>query len=233
MKDTILIVEDEISLRETLAYNLDKQGYKVITARDGYQALDYARQKKPSLIIMDLMIPGIDGMDVTRILRSETNIPILMLTARSEEIDKILGLEIGADDYITKPFSMRELLTRVKTALRRVRMNQFDHDTEEPKLDVLIIGNLIINQDRHEVKINGQLLDIKPKEYELLLYFAQHIGQVLTRERLLERVWGWQFSGGTRTVDVHIRWLREKIETNPGNPKRLITVRGVGYRFEG
>ncbi len=180
------------------------------------------------------MLPGIDGLEITRILRQDQTLPILMLTARDGEIDRVLGLEIGADDYMTKPFSMRELLARVKALLRRVRI---DHEkaVREPghKAEKLEFGNLIINLTRLEVTIQDEVLHLKPKEYELLLYLARHRGQVMSRDHILERVWGWDFGGGSRTVDVHVRWLREKIEADPANPNRIVTVRGVGYRFEG
>jgi len=233
MGAVILVVEDEPSLRETLSYNLQKNGYEVLTASDGYRALELARTKQPALIIMDLMIPGIDGMEATRILRGEMNVPILMLTAKAEEIDRVLGLEIGADDYITKPFSMRELMARVKATLRRERMHQAKPPQEVRKSEKLVFDNLTIDIDRREVTIESKAVMMKPKEYDLLLFFAQHIGRVLSRELILKRVWGWDYIGGTRTVDVHVRWLREKIEADASHPERLITVHGVGYRFEG
>lgn len=234
MQPKVLIVEDEQSLQETLAYNLAKEGYKVEAVGDGYEALEAARKMQPDLIVMDIMLPGLDGFEVTRIIRQEMNVPILMLTARDDEIDRVLGLEIGADDYLTKPFSMRELIARVKAQLRRVRLIRQEMETETAREDDrLLMGNLILNLTRREVHLDDQVMPIKPKEYELLLFLARHRGQVLSRDLLLERVWGWDFSGGSRTVDVHIRWLREKIEPDPANPTRIVTVRGVGYRFEG
>lgn len=234
MAETILIVEDEETLRETLGYNLEQQGYKVETVGDGRQAIAKARQIKPALIVMDIMIPGIDGMEATRILRSEMSVPILMLTARSEEIDRVLGLEMGADDYMTKPFSMREFLARVKAMLRRVRIDRESQKGEVgfPK-EVLKFENLEIDITRHETRLKGEVLALKPKEFDLLLFLARHKGQVLSRELILERVWGWDFVGGTRTVDVHVRWLRSKIEPDASNPVRILTIRGAGYRFEG
>jgi DNA-binding response OmpR family regulator len=234
MAEKILVVEDEPTLLETLIYNLKRDGYYVEGVNDGKTAIDAAKEMQPDLIVLDLMLPGIDGFEVTRILRQEMTIPILMLTARDEEIDRVIGLEIGADDYITKPFSMRELLARIKAILRRVRIDMEKASTRTVKIDNQIeLDNLIINLTRLEVTIDGEVLPLKPKEYELLLYLARHRGQVMSRDRILERVWGWDFSGGSRTVDVHIRWLREKIESDPAKPKRIITVRGVGYRFEG
>lgn len=232
--ETILIVEDEPALQETLYYNLERQGYEVEAVGDGQAALDVARKLRPDLIILDLMLPILDGFEVCRILRQEMNVPILMLTARDDEIDRVLGLEIGADDYLTKPFSMRELLARVKAQLRRVRLIKEEMSSEDQtQSKSLYFDNLCLDMTRREVLLDDQPLTLKPKEYELLLYIAQHRGQALSRERILERVWGWEYTGGSRTVDVHVRWLREKIEENPASPKRIVTVRGAGYRFEG
>ncbi|WP_299028031.1 response regulator transcription factor [uncultured Thermanaerothrix sp.] len=237
MGEKILIVEDETTLQEALAYNLRRQGYEVEVASDGPAALNVARRSRPDLIILDIMLPGMDGFEVCRILRQEMTTPVLMLTARDDEIDRVVGLEVGADDYLTKPFSMRELLARVKALLRRVRMVREEvgggHTRSESQPPSLQYGNLLINIGRREVLLNGNPLPLKPKEYELLLYLAQHRGQVLTREQILERVWGWEYIGDSRTVDVHIRWLREKIEPEPAKPRRIVTVRGAGYRFEG
>ncbi len=227
----ILVVEDEASLRETLSYNLMQQGYEVSTAQDGREGLRLARQEKPDLIVMDVMLPELDGMEVTRILRAESNVPILMLTARHDELDRVLGLEVGADDYLSKPFSMRELLARVKAMLRRVRLMEESAETDAPD-EELAFGNLSIDPARHEARLGGKPLALKPKEYELLLYLARHRGQVLSRDAILENVWGWDFSGGSRTVDVHIRWLRSKVEPEPDRPRRIVTVRGAGYMFE-
>lgn len=236
MPEKILVVEDEPTLQETIAYNLKKQGYEVTVVGDGHGALDAARSMDPDLLLLDLMLPGIDGIEITRILRREMNVPIIMLTARDEEIDRVLGLEMGADDYLTKPFSMRELMARVKSQLRRARLHQEEleryGDKETPQ-ETLAFGKLVINTTRHEVTLAGEVISLKPKEYELLLFFAEHRGQMLTREFILERVWGWDYVGDSRTVDVHIRWLRKKIEDDPSNPERIITVRGGGYRFEG
>ncbi|GAB4497271.1 MAG: response regulator transcription factor [Anaerolineales bacterium] len=236
MPDHILVIEDETALRETLIYNLQKQGYQVSTEQDGAKAILTARSSPPDLILLDLMLPGLDGFEVCRILRQEMNVPILMLTARADEIDRVIGLEVGADDYITKPFSMRELLARVKAQLRRVRMDKAETaapSTAPAALNTLQFGNLQINITRHQVLLNNQPLDLKPKEYELMLFLARHHGKVLSRELILQRVWEWDFSGGSRTVDVHVRWLREKIEDDPSMPKRIVTVRGAGYRFDG
>jgi len=232
--ETILVVEDEPSLQETLAYNLIRQGYSVETVGDGIAALEAARRLQPDLIVLDIMLPGLDGFEVCRIVRQEMNVPILMLTARDDEIDRVIGLEMGADDYLTKPFSMREFLARVKAHLRRVRLIREEIDgTSKVTVEKLVFDNLILNLTRREVLLENQPLALKPKEFELLLFLANHRSQVLSRDLILERVWGWEFSGGSRTVDVHVRWLREKIESDPANPKRIVTVRGAGYRFEG
>lgn len=237
MADKILVVEDEISLQETLAYNLKRQGYEVETASTGDAALSQARLSRPDLIVLDVMLPGIDGFEVCRILRQEMNTPVLMLTARDDEIDRVVGLEVGADDYMIKPFSMRELVARVKAMLRRVRLVREEvvasAAAAPPPQQMLAFDNLVLDLTRREVRMDGQVLTMKPKEFELLLFFAQHRGQVLSREFILERVWGWNYIGDGRTVDVHIRWLREKIEKDPGTPSRLVTVRGAGYMFEG
>ncbi|HNT77006.1 MAG TPA: response regulator transcription factor [Anaerolineae bacterium] len=234
MAEKILVVEDELVLRETLMYNLVRQGYEVSAAADGLQAVAMARQAPPDLILLDIMLPKMDGFEVCRLLRQELRAPIIMLTARTDEVDKVVGLEVGADDYLTKPFSMRELLARVKAQLRRVRLlrEEFAPETS-PSAPQLCYGDLALDLERHEVYLCGEPLALKPKEYELLVYLAHHRGKVLSRERLLEEVWGWDFSGGSRTVDVHIRWLREKLETDPADPVRIVTVRGAGYRFEG
>jgi DNA-binding response OmpR family regulator len=236
MRETVLVVEDEPSLQETLTYNLKKEGYNVEAVGDGLLALDSARQLKPDLIVLDLMLPGMDGFEVCRTLRREMTTPILMLTARDDEIDRVVGLEVGADDYLTKPFSMRELMARVKAQLRRARLirEELKRQPESlPQQERLVFDNLGINITRREATLDGQPLHLKPKEYELLLFLAGHRGQMLSREFILERVWGWDYIGDSRTVDVHVRWLRQKIEADPARPERIITVRGGGYRFEG
>ena len=236
MQDTILVVEDEPALRDTLVYNLQKDGFTVEAVGDGRSALESARRLNPKLIVLDIMLPELDGFEVARILRKEMSTPILMLTARDDEIDRVVGLEVGADDYLTKPFSMRELMARVKAQLRRTRLLREELEkAPQPakKQETLSFNDLVINITRHEVTLHNTPLQLKPKEYELLEFFAAHKGQMLSREFILERVWGWDFIGDSRTVDVHVRWLRQKIEDDPGNPTRIVTVRGGGYRFEG
>lgn len=236
MSERILIVEDEKALRESLIYNLEREGYQADGIANGILALDSARKNHPDLILLDIMLPGMDGFEVARAVRKEMNTPILMLTARNDEIDRVVGLEVGADDYMTKPFSMRELMARVKAMLRRVRLireeiamkQAIDDEQHQP----LVFGNLSLDVDRHAVIMDDHPLELKPKEFELLEYFLRHPGKVLSRETLLQNIWGWEYTGDSRTVDVHVRWLREKIEEDPSRPQRLVTVRGSGYRFE-
>jgi DNA-binding response OmpR family regulator len=235
MTEKILVVEDELALQETLAYNLKKEGYIVETVGNGRYALESARKLKPDLIVLDIMLPEMDGFEVARILRKEMSTAILMLTARDDEIDRVVGLEVGADDYLTKPFSMRELIARVKAQLRRTRLlrEEISKSNEPVRHEILTFENLAIDLTRREVTLNEKPVQLKPKEYELLLFFAEHRRQMLSREFILERVWGWDYIGDSRTVDVHVRWLRQKIEENSSEPKRIVTVRGGGYRFEG
>ena len=233
---TILVVEDDPVLRETLVYNLKGQAFTVEAVQDGLAALEVARSLRPDLILLDLMLPKLDGIEVCRILRREMAVPILMLTARDDEIDRVVGLEIGADDYITKHFSMRELMARVKAHLRRQRLLQEEVAISVPQPEdskIIQLGNLTLDLTRREVRLDEKPLSLTPKEFELFSFLAQHRGQALTRIELLEQVWGWEYLGGTRTVDVHIRGLREKIEIDPAHPVRIVTVRGAGYRFEG
>jgi len=242
-RDRILVVEDDLTLLETLEYNLAGEGYQVITAGDGLAALAAARAEPPDLVVLDLMLPRLDGFEVCRILRRETSVPILMLTARADEVDRVVGLEVGADDYLTKPFSMRELLARVKALLRRVRLTREDTfaalsggaagDQVAAGAEQLAFGDLVIDLRRHQAQMRGEAVGLKPKEFELLVFLARHKGMALSRDLLLERVWGYDYGGGSRTVDVHVRWLREKVEADPANPQRIVTVHGVGYRFEG
>ncbi len=236
----VLVVEDEPSLVDTLEYSLTRQGYDVRTATDGVKALELARKEQPDLVVLDVMLPSLDGFEVCRILRQEMSVPILMLTARTDEVDKIVGLEVGADDYMTKPFSMRELTARVKALLRRVRLVREEMVGEEksdatgaPPSERLVFDDLIIDLGRREMTYRQQLFHLKPKEFDLLVFLARNRGIVMSRDLILERVWGWDYDGGSRTVDVHVRWLREKIEADASNPTRIVTVRGIGYRFEG
>ncbi len=232
--DKILVVEDDRNLLDTLRYNLRKEGYEVVTAIDGAEALDVARREKPDLIILDIMLPKMSGFEVCRILRREMIVPILMLTAKTEETDnetdKIVGLEIGADDYMTKPFSMRELLARLGAMLRRAKMIEMQPG---PREALLKVGDIEVDIARHKASRGVTVLELTPKEFDLLAFLARNKGFVFSRDQLLEKVWGYDFAGDTRTVDVHISWLRQKIETDPNNPKHLVTVRGTGYKLEG
>jgi len=229
-ENKILIVEDDPNLLAALKYNLQKDGYDTVTAIDGAEAVETARKKNPDLIILDVMLPILNGFEVCRILRKEMTVPILMLTAKTEETDKIVGLEIGADDYMTKPFSMRELLARVRAMLRRTRMAVLESAEDKT---VLKINDLEIDPTRHRASLRETTLDLTPKEFDLLAFLARNRGFVFSRDQLLEKVWDYDYAGNTRTVDVHIRWLRQKIETNPQKPEYLITVRGTGYKLEG
>ncbi len=227
----VLVVEDDRNLLAALRYNLAAEGYSVETAQDGAQALKVARENPPALIVLDLMLPVMGGLDVCRALRREGSIvPVLMLTARDSEVDRVVGLEVGADDYVTKPFSVRELLARVSALLRRVEMLKTTAVEERPKK--ISAGALQIDIDGRTVRLSDREIQMRPREFDVLAYMAARPGRVLTREQLLEEVWGFDYAGDTRTVDVHMRWLRMKIEEDPANPRRLQTVRGVGYRFE-
>ncbi len=228
-KNTVLVVEDDRNLLDTLRYNLKKEGYDVLTAADGTAAVDIARREKPDLVVLDVMLPEMSGFDVCRILRKEMTVPILMLTAKVEETDKVVGLEIGADDYVTKPFSVRELLARVKAMLRRAGMAQTSSQDEE---EILKGGDIQIDIARHQAEKRKIKLELTPKEFDLLTFLIKNKGFVFSRNKLLEKVWGYDFAGDTRTVDVHVRWLREKIEDDPNDPKLLLTVRGIGYKLE-
>jgi DNA-binding response OmpR family regulator len=227
MAKKILVVDDEPTLVATVRYNLERDGYQVMTAADGEAALASARAHKPDLILLDVMLPGMDGFEVCRVLRREMATPILMLTAKTDEVDKVVGLELGADDYVSKPFGMRELLARVRALLRRAE-TPVQADAES-----LTAGDLTIDLKRREATRDGQRIALKPKEYDLLVFLLRNRARAFTRDQILNQIWGYDFVGDTRTVDVHMRWLRQKIEDDPANPTRLITVRGVGYRFDG
>jgi DNA-binding response OmpR family regulator len=225
----ILVVEDDLTLLSMLEYNLIKEGYKVVTASDGVRGLESAREGKPDFIILDIMLPKMSGFEVCRILRKETSAPILMLTARDDEVDKVVGLDLGADDYMTKPFKMRELLARIRAIIRRVTPVEQPQNIAD---SLLKIGDIEIDIARHKVLFKGSFLNLTLKEFDLLAFLTKNKGIVFNREQLLQNVWGYDYPGDTRTVDVHIQWLRTKIEDNPKEPKRLVTVRGVGYKLE-
>jgi phosphate regulon transcriptional regulator PhoB len=228
----ILVVDDEETILELITYNLQKEGFQVEKAVDGWDALEKVAANPPDLLVLDWMLPGVDGLEVCRRLRDnqETRgLPIIMLTARGEEVDKVLGLELGANDYVTKPFSPRELLARIKAHLR-VRQLQVQFQAESGE-SVISQGGLRLDAEKYQVKKNDQLLELPPKEFELLFLLASHPGKIFRREEMLNRIWGYDYPADTRTVDVHIRYLRQKIEDDPNSPTLLVTVRGVGYKF--
>lgn len=220
----ILIIEDEAKMADTLAYNIREDGHEALIALDGLIGLEMARSQQPDLIILDLMLPKMDGLEVCRLVRHDSDVPIIMLTAKSRELDKVVGLEVGADDYITKPFSMVEMLARIKAALRRSSI-------QVRQSEVLSADDLEMDVARHVVTVNGKVVDLRPKEFELLRFLLINRGRVIERTTLLQRIWGEDEYIDTGTVDVHIRRLREKVEDDPGNPTRVLTVRGLGYKY--
>ncbi len=225
----MLLVDDEPLIRETVAEALEGDGLRVITAADGREALQRVRDEAPDLVLLDLMLPGLSGMEVCRILRRETSVPIVMLTARDSEVDKVLGLELGADDYVTKPFSLRELQARVRAHLRRHASPETERETGGGPPPGVALGAVTVDLAGHRLLRDGQPMPVKPKAFELLAFLLRHPGQVFTRDQLLERVWGYDYAGETRTVDVHVHWLRGRIEDDPSHPRFLQTVRSVGY----
>lgn len=233
-KKSVLVVEDEENLLEALRYNLEREGYQVHTAADGGDGLELARKLNPSLVLLDIMLPTLDGFEVCRILRRESEVPILILTAKGEEVDRVVGLELGADDYITKPFSIRELVARVRNTLRRA---QYLDDGPPPAAatepDAYRVGNLEIDLNRHEARLAGAPLNLKPKEFDLLALLTANPGRAFTRDQILEKVWGYDYVGQTRTVDVYVSWLREKLQADPTTARSIVTIRGVGYRLDG
>lgn len=228
MNKTILVVDDEKPIADILQFNLIKEGYKVICAYDGDEALEKVEEEQPDLMLLDIMLPKRDGMEVCREIRKKYDFPIIMLTAKGSEIDKVLGLEMGADDYVTKPFSTRELIARVKANMRRLQVASSTEEKEQESNDI-VIGSLIIQPDAYLVLKRDEAIELTHREFELLHYLGKHIGQVMTREHLLQTVWGYDYYGDVRTVDVTIRRLREKIEDNPSHPTWIVTRRGVGY----
>ena len=222
----VLIVEDEPSLAESIEYTLEREGFHPVVAYDGTVAVEKFSAERPSLVLLDLMLPSLSGLDVCRIIRAESTVPIVILTAKGAESDKVAGLELGADDYVTKPFSMRELVSRVRAQLRRAGMGAGDGEVE-----LLSGGSVAMDVPRHEVRVGGALVTLPPKEFELLEAFLLRKGRLLTRDFLIEEVWGADYYGDTRTLDVHVKRLRQKIEADPHHPEHLVTVRGLGYRF--
>jgi DNA-binding response OmpR family regulator len=227
MARTILVVDDEQTLRETLVDALEADGFRVVSAADGREALTRFRADRPDLVLLDLMLPELSGIEVCRIIRAESGVPIVMLTAKDSELDKVVGLELGADDYVTKPFSLRELSARIRALFRRSEQAS----SAEAAPATIEIGDVVVDLGGHRLLRDGQVLPVKPKAFELLAFLLRHPGQVFTRDQLLERVWGYDYAGETRTVDVHIHWLRSQLEDDPAAPRFIHTVRGVGYVF--
>ncbi len=227
---SVLIIEDELPIVDILKFNLAKEGYAVLEAYDGAAGLDLALSQNPDLILLDVMLPKMDGFEVCRRVREKSAVPIIMLTAREEEVDKVLGLELGADDYMTKPFSIRELTARVKANLRRMSIDKQQTSPGNPQ-NTIVSGDLVINVERYEVQKRGQIIDITLREFELLKFLAMQPEKIFSRESLLENVWGYEYYGDVRTVDVTVRRLREKIEDDPSMPHYIVTKRGVGYYF--
>lgn len=228
MARSVLVVEDEPTVRETLAEALAEDGLSVTTAANGPEALQRFRAARPDLVLLDVMLPGMSGIEVCRVIRAESSVPILMLTARDSELDKVLGLELGADDYVTKPFSLRELQARIRALLRRT-----DALTGPETAKAIQLGPIQVDLAGHQLLMDGKSLPVKPKAFDLLAFLIRNAGQVFSREQLLERVWGYDYAGETRTVDVHVHWLRKRVEADPANPTFIQTVRGVGYVFRG
>lgn len=235
-RPTVLVVDDEENIREAIAFTLRREGFEVLEAATGHEAVEQANHK-PDVVLLDIMLPGIDGLEVLRRLRASSNVPVLMLSAKGDEIDRVVGLEIGADDYITKPFAMRELVARIRAIVRRVGMT---NDVAAPVPDTPAVrqigtqitsGELVIDTGSRTVLKSGTDVELNPKEFDLLVYFARHPGVVMSRDALLREVWGYEYRVDTRTVDVHVRWLRTKLENNPAAPQMLLTVRGSGYRY--
>ena len=226
--EKILIIEDEENILEAVKYTLTQEGYDVFTSVDGEDGLEKAQEIKPDLVLLDVMLPKMDGFEVCRILRKDLEMPVFMISAKAEEIDRVVGLEMGADDYITKPFSMRELVVRVSNSLRRAALNP-----QVDELEILKFGELEIHLTSHMAIVSGEEVSMKPKEFDLLYLLASHKGRAFTRDQILQRLWDDEYIGDVRTVDVHVRWIREKIEVNPSRPEKLVTIRGVGYRFDG
>ena len=223
----MLVVEDEENLLAAIKYNLEREGYRALSATDGEQGLRKASQEDPDLLILDVMLPVLDGFEVCRMVRRDSDVPILFLTAKDQEMDRVVGLELGADDYVVKPFSMRELLARVRAMLRRSRARG-----SQPQPERIVAGDLELDQSSHTLTRGGEAVEMKPRAFELLALLMANRGRVFSRDQILERLWGIDFIGDARTVDVHIRWIREKIERDAGKPTRIVTVRGVGYRFD-
>ena len=232
MSVKVLLVEDEKSIADGIIYNLKNEGLKVTHVDDGKIALDIFDEEHFDLIILDIMLPEVSGLEICKAIRKSSNIPIIMLTAKDDENDKISGLEMGADDYITKPFSVKELISRVKAVLRRTKNSELFHGVEDLNFaKEITIGNIAVNPLRYETKIDNEIIELRPREFELLYYLCENAGNIVSRDKLFSKVWGYSFAGNSKTLDVHIQRIRERIEVNPKSPKRLVTIRGVGYKL--
>ena len=231
MREKVLVVEDEPNLLAALEYTMEREGYDALTAGDGETGLRLAKEESPDIVILDVMLPALDGFEVCRLIRRESGVPIIMLTARGGETDRVTGLELGADDYVVKPFSMRELVARVRNMLRRSAGGRAAGGGAA-RSEVVVSGNLAIDLMGHTASLDGEPLYMKPREFALIALLASNRGRAFTRDQILERLWGRDYIGDSRTVDVHVRWLREKIEPDPSKPRRIVTIRGVGYRFD-
>jgi two-component system, OmpR family, response regulator RegX3 len=226
--ETVLIVEDEEAFTAALSIGLVREGFRIHVARDGAEALDAFELVQPGVVLLDVMLPGMSGIDVCRELRKRSQVPVIMVTAKGSEIDTVVGLEVGADDYLTKPYRIRELTARMRAVMRRAELR-----VEEASADVMAVGDVELDPRRHEVRVRDELVSLPLKEFELLQTLLASAGRVVTREQLMERVWGWDHVGDTKTLDVHVKRLRAKVETDPSNPERIVTIRGLGYKFDG
>ena len=233
MSVKVLLVEDEKSIADGIIYNLKNEGLKVTHVDDGKIAIDIFNEEHFDLIILDIMLPEVSGLEICKVIRKSSNVPIIMLTAKDDENDKISGLEMGADDYITKPFSVKELISRVKAVLRRTKNSELLHGGDEDLnfTKEITIGNIAMNPLGYEAKIDNEIIELRPREFELLYYLCENAGNIVSRDKLFSKVWGYSFAGNSKTLDVHIQRIRERIEVNPKSPKRLITIRGVGYKL--
>ena len=233
MSVKVLLVEDEKSIAEGIIYNLKNEGFKLTHVDDGKIAIDIFNEEHFDLIILDIMLPEVSGLEICKAIRNSSNVPIIMLTAKDDENDKISGLEMGADDYITKPFSVKELISRVKAVLRRTKNSELLYGVDEDLnfAKEITIGNIAMNPLRYEAKIDNEVIELRPREFELLYYLCENAGNIVSRDKLFSKVWGYSFAGNSKTLDVHIQRIRERIEVNPKSPKRLVTIRGVGYKL--
>jgi len=228
----VLVVEDEASFADALTVGLEREGFEVEVATDGVAALEAFDRREPDLVLLDLMLPRLSGLDVCRQIRTRSQVPVIMVTAKGAEVDTVVGLEVGADDYVTKPYRLRELVARMRAVLRRAEAPEGRDPDTGPSASAVEVGDVLVDPDRHEVRVRGEVVAMPLREFELLHLLVSNVGRVLTRDTLIDRVWGFDYVGDTKTLDVHVKRVRTKVETDPRNPERLVTVRGVGYRYE-